>query len=315
MKRLAIACLVGASLLGACAPNENKSQVQSNQEEKAEDKVKVMTSFHPIHELVKTIGKDRVTADLFVQPGVDAHNFEPSAKDMAALKDSKVLFLNGLGMEHWAEDGAVQKTTKVMVLSDGIDAIPIEAGHEEEGPHAQDDGHDHGSHDPHVWLGIAELKIMAENTATALTMVSPEDKAYFEGNLKAFQQELDNLAKEYVPRFKAHQGKSFVTGHEAFAYLCRNLGLNQKAVEGPFAEGEPTPQKIKELTDHVKADRITTIFVEELASPKVSETLARETGAQLVTIPTLETKGEILPTLREIYEKVLASLEQEKKPQ
>lgn len=272
------------------------------------DKIQAVTSFNPVDQLVNYIGGDKVETTLFVPSGTDPHDFEPSAREMAALKESDVLFINGLGMEPWVEDGGITGQTKLMILSDGI--IPIEL---KEDDHASEDddheGHDHGDHDPHVWLGLDELRIMAENTATAMEILSPEDNAYFQENLKRFNEEADALEAEFLPKFAPFAGQAFVTGHEAFGYLVKNLGLIQKGVSGPLAEGEPTPQKLKDLVDFVKANAITTIFTEELGSAKVSETLARETGARMVVLPTLESTGEIFPALREIYEKVLASLE------
>lgn len=301
MKKL-IGGLLSLLLLTGCAQT-NPATLTTNP---TADRLQVMTSFNPIDQLVRTIGGDRVETTIFVDPGVDAHDFEPSARDMARLKEADVLFINGLGMEPWAEDGAIGGATKLMILGDGLDYIPLADDHVGEEP---DPDHAHEGVDPHVWLGLTELRIMAENTATALEIAAPEHADYFKANLAAFLAQADALTAEFNPRFAPYRGQAFVTGHEAFGYLTRNIGLIQRAVEGPFAEGEPTPQKIRELVDYVRDQGITTIFVEETASPKVSETLARETGASLVQIPTMETAGELLPTIREIYEKVLTSLE------
>ncbi len=293
---LSLLLLAGCSTTGNTSSTGNPGTAASGTE-----KIKAVTSINPVDQLVRYIGGDKVETTLFVPPGVEPHDFEPTAKQMAALRESKVLFINGLDMEHWAEDGSITGSTKLMMLSDGVDIIPLNSQSGE-----------HSAGDPHVWLGLKELKHMAQNTATALTILAPADRAYFEANLARFNAQADALTNEFGPKFEAYKGHGFVTGHEAFAYLCRNIGLVQKAVEGPFAEGEPTPQKIKELVDYVKAEKINTIFVEEMASPAVSDTLARETGAKLVTLPTMETQGEIFPVIREIYEKVLLSLEQSK---
>lgn len=287
MKKLALS-LLAVFLMTACAPAQTASSTADP------SRLSVMTSFHAVDRVVRYIGGDKVTAAMFVRPGVEAHDFEPSAREMAQLKDAELLFINGLDMEPWAQEGSVQDEVEIVVLSSGIQTIPLDQAGE--------------AADPHIWLGLAELKQMAANAAAGLSAADPENQAYFEANLAAFEAEADALAKEFHPRFEAYAGRGFVTGHEAFGYLCRNIGLVQQAVEGPFAEGEPTPQKIRELTDYVREQGISTIFVEEAASPKVSETLSRETGAELVTIPTLENDGEIFPTIREIYEKVLASL-------
>lgn len=303
MKKIITALLLAGTILTGCAAPAGSVSTTGGA---GTGRIQAVTSFHPIDRLVQYIGGDKVDTTLFVPAGSDPHDFEPTARQMAALKESDVLFINGLGMEPWVEDGGITGKTRLMILSDGISPLELE----EEDPAGEDhEGHEHGDHDPHVWLGLDELRIMAGNTATALEILSPEDKAYFQENLKRFNDEADALEAEFLPKFAPHEGKAFVTGHEAFGYLVKNLGLVQKGVSGPLAEGEPTPQKLKDLVDFVKASGITTIFTQELSSPKVSETLSRETGAQMVVLPTLESDGEIFPALREIYEKVLASLE------
>ena len=306
MKKIIAPLIITMSLLAGCGPAETTGPGTSSLDP---DKIHAVTSFNPIDQLVKTIGGDKVETTVFVPPGTDPHDFEPSAREMAALKESNVLFINGLGMEPWIENGGITAQTTLMILGDGI--VPLEIGetgdsHTEPEDH---EGHDHGDHDPHIWLGLDELRIMAKNTATALEILSPQDKEYFQRNLAQFNQDADALEEEFLPKFASFKGEPFVTGHEAFGYLIKNIGLVQMGVSGPLSEGEPTPQKLKDLVDFVKAGNITTIFTEELGSAKVSETLARETGTEMVILPTMESRGEIFPTLREIYEKILQSLE------
>ena len=220
--------------------------------------------------------------------------------------------MNGLGMEPWVEkavENSGNKDLSVIDLSEGVSLITIEGDdhdhdHEEEGH-----SHDHGEFDPHIWLSIDALITMAEHVKEELTVLVPEGAETFEANLEAFKAEAVTLKETYQEKFKVYEGKAFVTGHAAFGYMTREMGLQQKAIEGPFQEGEPTPKKLQDLIDYVKAENITTIFLEEAASPKVSETLARETGGETVTINALEAEGDLLLNLEDIYKKVLESFE------
>ena len=74
--------------------------------------------------------------------------------------------------------------------------------------------------------------------------------------------------------------------------MCRDFGLEQRSVENLFAEGEPTPKQLEDLVSYCKENNIKTVFSESLASPKVSETLANEVGAEVVPIMTLESKED-----------------------
>ena len=51
--------------------------------------------------MVKQVGGDRVDVVTFVGPNGDAHVYEPTPADAKALSESKILFINGLGLEGW----------------------------------------------------------------------------------------------------------------------------------------------------------------------------------------------------------------------
>ncbi len=136
------------------------------------------------------------------------------------------------------------------------------------------------------------LKSRPENIKDALVKADPQNKDYYESNLNDFISQLEDLYNEYNAKFQSVDKKSFVTGHSAFAYLCRDFGLNQNSVEDVFAEGEPSAQQLGELVNYCRENGVTTIFAEEMASPDVSQTLASEVGATVQTIYTIESDEE-----------------------
>ncbi len=304
---LLLTVIMSLSLLGGCASNKDKNSVPEK-EQVSGGTLEVATSINPINELVKIIGGDLVNTLRIVPVGADTHTFEPTIKDMARLAKVKILFINGLTLEPWADKAAENsgnKALKVSVLSEGVDLIHL--NEEEDHDHEKEEDHEHGEFDPHVWLSLDALMIMGENVKNELAAASPENESVFTENLLGFKKEATALKEEYVEKFKPYAGSAFVTGHAAFGYLTRELGIVQKSVEGPFQEGEPTPKTLENLINFVKAEKIKTIFIEEQASPKVSETLARETGSETVVINPLESDGGLLASLVENYEKILTS--------
>ena len=53
-------------------------------------------------------------------------------------------------------------------------------------------------------------------------------------------------------------------------------------------DAEPSAQRLADLKNLVEQRGITTIFTEDLVSPKVAETLAEEAGVQTAVLHTLE---------------------------
>ena len=82
--------------------------------------------------------------------------------------------------------------------------------------------------------------------------------------------------------------RTIVVAHEAFGYLCDAYGLTQVGIEGLSPDSEPDPGRMAEVIDFVREHSISTIFFEELVSPKVAEAIASETGAQAKMLSPLE---------------------------
>ena len=75
--------------------------------------------------------------------------------------------------------------------------------------------------------------------------------------------------------------------------------------------GEPSAKKLKDLTDYCKENNVSTIFVEDMVSPKVSETLANEVNAKAVEIYTIESLPDgmdYVSALKYDLEKIYESL-------
>lgn len=290
----------------ACSAQKDKSLEANNID--SSSKINVVVSFNPMKELAKAIGGDKIQMSVMVPSGVEAHDFEPKPRDMEGLNKAKVFIYNGLGMEGWV-DGALKsinnKKLEVVDTSKGANLIKIEK-HEEE--HKENAKEAHGEYDPHIWLSIKEVKIQAKNIKEALIKADEKNKDYYENNYNSFISKADTLFKEYETKFSGMANKNFVTGHAAFGYLCRDFNLSQNSVEDVFAEGEATAVKIKDLVEYCKKNNIKTIFMEEMASPKVSETLAKEVGAKVEVINTLENEGDYLETMKQNYEKIYNSL-------
>ena len=82
--------------------------------------------------------------------------------------------------------------------------------------------------------------------------------------------------------------KNLVVPHEAFGYLCDAFGLNQMGIQGIEPDSEPDPAHMAEIIDFVKANQVKVIFSEELVSPKVAQSIANATGAQLEVLNPIE---------------------------
>jgi len=267
--------------------------VSKNSEEDKGEKLRVGVTISPLKDFAETIGGNKVDVFSIIPDGSDAHSFDPKPKDLNNLISSDIFVYNGLGMEEWIDSvlGTVEgKDVKVVEASQGIDAISV--SEEEPDDHEEDDEHDHGGKDPHTWLSLTDAIIEAENIKNAFVELDPDNKDYYEANFEELKNDFNTLYDEYLNKFKNLTNKDFVTGHAAFGYLCRDFGLTQKSIADVFGEGELTPKNLEALINYCKENGVKTVFSESNASEKEAETLAKEVGAQVVKIYSLETKED-----------------------
>ena len=283
------------TLVSGC--NSNKGQSKG----KSRDEINVMASFNAVADITKEIGRDKVNVSVMVPKGTEAHDFEPKPKDVASLNESDLFIYNGLDMEHWAEDTLKTINSDVTIVEASKDVNLLELKN-------SSDDHGHGNYDPHIWLSLKEAKVMAKNIMEGLIKVDAANEDYYVENFNDFTKRADELFSEYEKKFQDVKNKNFVTGHEAFAYLCRDFDLTQKSVAGVFNEGEATSVKLKETIDYCKEKDVKTIFMEQGASSKVTDTISKETGAKVEEINTLEIEGTYIDTMKSNLEKIYNGL-------
>ena len=316
-----LALLALAVALSACGKKEaNKEDAKveekvastDTQEKKNDEQPVIYASFYPIYNLTKQIAGDKFEVKSFNNLNTESHGWEPSAKDIAELSASKLIFINGAGMEEWEDSVKDSVDIEMVNTSENIDLIKAseedhdhdhedadhdhdheDADHEHE-DHDHEEGeeehhhHHHGAFDPHVWLSPVNAKAQAKVIADKLAEVDPANKDYFMANYEKIAKELDDLISEYKEKFAKLDNKKFIVPHEAFGYLSRDFGLTQIPLASLTSTDDPDAKVMKEVTDLAKAEKIKTVFYEKGGSDKAAKTIADEIGADIAPINMME---------------------------
>ena len=265
-------------------------------------KLVVSATFNAPAEFARAVGGDRVAVSTIIPDGTEPHDFEPKAQDIRVLNTADVFIYNGLGLESWAEEAVSAADNPQLVAVDASEGVEQLAAVDEK---------ENGRADPHAWLSLRCAATQVKNIAAGFEKADPANAAYYEQNCQSYLQELAALDSTYAAKFAAAPEKSFVTGHAAFAYLCRDYGLTQESVEDVFAAGEPSARRLVSLIDFCKKNHVKTVFAETAASKEVSETLASEVGAKIETIYTIESSEDgksYLQRMEDNLSKIEASL-------
>lgn len=282
LSALVCACTLSLSLLTGCGTQPADTAA-------GDGRLRVLTSFYPMYDFACKIGGDCIDVTNMVPSGTEPHDWEPSTNDLKNLEKADVFIYNGADMEPWADDLLVSRsdTLHVAEASENVELRTTDGEHEHAHEH-EDADHHHGDFDPHVWLDPENAKIEMEAIRDALCAADPENSTVFQSNYEKYAAELDALDAEFREKLAPLPNRTIVVAHEAFGYLCDAYGLTQVGIEGLSPDSEPDPGRMAEVIDFVREHSISTIFFEELVSPKVAEAIASETGAQAKMLSPLE---------------------------
>jgi zinc/manganese transport system substrate-binding protein len=250
-------------------------------QEKVQEKVKVVASFSILGDLVRQVGGDRVEVALLVGPNTDMHGFQPTPAHAKAVAAAKLVVINGLGLEGWADrlvKSAGYKGARV-VATKGVKALSAEI----EG-HGHNHKHKHSDrYDPHAWQEVANVKIYVGNIRDALIAVDPAGKAAYEKNAADYLQKLDALEAEIKQLLSGlpEKQRRVITSHDAFHYFGDAYAVEFLAAQGAGGETQPSARDVARLIQQIRKEGVKAIFVENISNPRVIEQIARETGVKL----------------------------------
>ena len=163
--------------------------------------------------------------------------------------------------------------------------------------HQHGDGHGEGSEhghchehegNPHIWLDPVYARHQAEVILAALVEADPEGREVFEGNAREYFRKLEDLDKDFREVLGPLENKNLVTFHDAFFYLAARYGLRYLGYVARFPETEPSPRQVANLVEKIKAFQVGVVFSELGYKPLILEMIARETGARVMQLDTLE---------------------------
>ena len=308
-----------ALALSACSSSATSSSSSSSQASSA-SRMKVMASFYPLQYLTEKIGGDLVEVESLTPPGAEPHDLELSNQKVQQLSQAgAVVYLKGFQS---AVDKAIELNAPKTVIdvSPSVDLVDAEkheseldvaeeaAGHDHEHSEEAHD-HDHGSTDPHFWLDPTRMASAATHIGDALAQADPANAETYKKNAASVKSQMEALSKKLVDGTSKCQHKEFVTSHEAFGYLADRTGLTQLGLSGLDPDSTPSPARLKQISDAVKAKGITTIFTEELLSPKVAETLANDLGITTAVLDPIESQADASKDYAAVMDENLSALQ------
>jgi zinc transport system substrate-binding protein len=219
----------------------------------------VVASFYPLAFAAQEVAPQAPVENL-TPPGAEPHDIELSPIDAATVRDARLVLLLGHGFQPQLEDAAGDGGNVLHLLDTaGLDLLP--------------------NGDPHVWLDPVRYAKIVARTGETLGAVKGAER---------LSARLNDLDAEYRNGLANCERREIVTSHEAFAYLAQRYGLEQIPITGLNPEAEPRPADLARVVQLVEERGVTTIYYETLVSPRIAETVARETGTTIAVLDPIE---------------------------
>jgi zinc/manganese transport system substrate-binding protein len=245
------------------------------------DGLTVVATTTILGDVVTNVAGADATVEVILPVGADPHDYQPSARQVAALLDADLVIANGLGLEAGFED--VLET----VASDGANVVEI-APMLDPIPFGDSDGADGEAEtrDPHVWLDPLRMTDAARIIAAELETIDGDID--WASRADAYAAELleahDDILRILEPIPAAD--RLLVTNHDALGYFAARYGFEVigTVIPGGATLSDPSSGELAALVAEIEERNVPAIFAETTEVATLAEAVAAETGGEVAVV-------------------------------
>lgn len=248
----------------------------------------MLTSFLPVQSHATAIAGERASVSQLLTADTGPHDFQLTPADVKRLADADLFIVNGAGLESWLEElmakaaGSEHRQRPIVVdLSEGLQLTGNPA------PFAAT-GTVEAGQNPHTWLDPVLASQQTAIILAALQKADPPNADAYRANAAIYTAELEALDAEFRATLMPLSNKNLVTFHDAFPYLAARYGLICIGCISEFPEKDPPPQQLAALVDAIRRAHVGVLFAETGYAPGLLKEIARQTGARVSELDTME---------------------------
>ncbi|MEO9484813.1 MAG: zinc ABC transporter substrate-binding protein [Ekhidna sp.] len=251
MSKLILALSIIVVIAGGC----------NTKEESRGGKPHIVATTGMLYDAVINIGRDKITAEAIMGPGVDPHLYKATQGDLSKFNKADMIVYNGIQLEGKMSD-ILKKLGRQKPTVAAAESIPIErlksaVGYKD-------------AYDPHVWFDINRWKYAVKSVSHALIKLDSANQKFYEINTQAYFSQLDSLDMYVRSRLSEipENQRILVTAHDAFVYFGDAYGIRVEALQGISTVADFGLKDIANLIDLIIENNIKAIFVETSVSEK-----------------------------------------------
>jgi len=258
------------------------------------EKLRVVATTTMVGDVLSFVGGNEIELTTLMPFNVDPHAFEPTPDDLRALTDAHAIFINGYGLEISLYEilQSVADSVPIISLSTGISELDLESevGHSVATELLQQDGDPQLVVDPHVWFDPTNVVHWVKRIDRSLSRLDPDSSSKYEEHAETYAIFLNNLDEwivEQVDQIPSTE-RILVSDHNVFGYFAQRYGFEYVGAVIPVfsTAADPSAKEIADIEEKISQLGVKVIFIGETFNTALVQTVATDTGVQLVRLYT-----------------------------
>jgi zinc/manganese transport system substrate-binding protein len=249
-------------------------------------KLKVVATYPWIGELVKEVGKDRVSLYVIARGTDDPHFVVPKPSHIAKMRNADLLIVQGASLEVGFLPPLLQQSNNPKIqpgrqgyldLSQFVELIEKPANISR----AMGDVHPEGN--PHYQLDPHNIPPLARAIAERLCQLDSPNCAHYRGNLEDFLKRWNARLTEWDKEFAKLKGIKVIQYHKLYDYLLQRYGIVSVGTLEPLPGIPPTGKHIEGLIS--QAQGVKFILQNVYHEKRAAQFVAQRLKAKVVILP------------------------------
>ena len=268
----------------------------------AEGRLKVVATNFPCYDFARQVCGDGAEVTMLLKPGTEAHAYDPTPADILAIGDADLFVYIGGESDAWA-DGILASFDEddrpaTLRMMDCVSGLVEEDGAD---GHQQDKSA--SEYDEHIWTSPVNAAAMARALGEALAGLEGADADACREAANAYAAQIEGIDGMLRQLVEGAKRRTLVFADRfPFVYLTREYGLDYVAAfPSCTADTEPSAQTVMALIDRVASEGIPAVYTIELSTQAVAKTVAEETGAEILTLHSMQSVTQDEFEARESY--------------
>jgi len=255
---------------------------------------KVVVSVKPIHSLLAGVMAGVALPRLLITGGASPHTYSLKLSDARALAHADIVFVVGGALESFLGKalGALVEGGRVIEFTSlpGLTPQPR---------------HDDDSMDPHIWLDVANAKVIAAAAARVLSAADAANGPRYAANAERLTARLDRLDTNLARIVAPVKGVPYVVLHDAYGHFERRYGLAATAALTVNPARAPGARRLGEIRRVMSVAKVRCAFREPQFRSALLRTLIAEAA---VKVGVLDALGAAVPPGPDAYFQIMREM-------